>query len=650
MVDADEDQLLRQVGDASIVREGFDDLPIPVVIVDGADHRFVAANAAYRAFSGRQELIGMTMREAFPELDGQQLFEAVERVHATGETVIAKEWRVQFDTGAGSQEFFLDFTLLPRRADDGQVTGVLIQQMDVTERVQQRRSAEHAAAAAQQRYEAARDVVTELQEALLPTALPVLPGVTSAARYLVAVHDQAAGGDWFDAVALEDGRLALVVGDIVGHGVAASAAMGQLRAVLNELLRDTQDLDVSLARADRMAVRDRVLRGATVCAGILDPATGDLEYSTCGHPAPLIIGIDGTTRYLPLTGAAPIGTGAAPISEHAILAAGEVVLFYSDGLIERPGRPLSAGQEMLAQVAAAAAANRVMPTGAAQVAPHRVCEQSVELMTRSGYDDDVTVLAAQMRPVPIRPLHLEVPAQPQAVVTLRAAMNDWATDLGATPYDVDGINLAVAELVANTVEHAYSGHPHGTVQLDAALGSEGNLTMTVADGGRWQPPSTVPPATSGRGLWMCGKLLDDLDITHADAAPGTTVTIRHRLHHPALLASDPTSTTSINAAKDFSTELAEGPPRTLRVSGAVDITTAAEFADRIDTSSRGGLHPLVIDLSAVDVLASAGVKALFAARDEHAERGQPLTVLAAAGSVPAQVLTLVGLAHDEPRD
>jgi serine phosphatase RsbU (regulator of sigma subunit) len=75
-------------------------------------------------------------------------------------------------------------------------------------------------------------IVAELQEALLPTALPVLPRARIAARYLVAGHEQAAGGDWFDAIPLADGSVALVVGDVVGHGVAASAAMGQLRAVL----------------------------------------------------------------------------------------------------------------------------------------------------------------------------------------------------------------------------------------------------------------------------------------------------------------------------------------------------------------------------------------------------------------------------------
>ena len=121
------------------------------------------------------------------------------------------------------------------------------------------------------------DVVAELQQALLPAALPVLPGLSIAARYLVAAPDQAAGGDWFDVIPLPDGAVALVVGDVVGHGVAASAAMGQLRAVLGELLLETGDVQAALHRIDRMAKRPQALRATTVCVAVLDAASGALR-------------------------------------------------------------------------------------------------------------------------------------------------------------------------------------------------------------------------------------------------------------------------------------------------------------------------------------------------------------------------------------
>ena len=94
-------------------------------------------------------------------------------------------------------------------------------------------------------------MVLALQEALLPPALPVLPRARIAARYLPAGQEQAAGGDWFDAVPLTDGTVALMVGDVVGHGIAASAAMGQLRSVLDELLAAEPDLGTVLTRQKR---------------------------------------------------------------------------------------------------------------------------------------------------------------------------------------------------------------------------------------------------------------------------------------------------------------------------------------------------------------------------------------------------------------
>ena len=122
-----------------------------------------------------------------------------------------------------------------------------------------------------------RRIVAEFQEALLPTALPVLPQARIAARYLVAGHEQAAGGDWFDAIPLADGSVALIVGDVVGHGVAASAAMGQLRAVLAELLAAEKELAHVLERADAFAARTPALRAATLALVVLDPADGSLR-------------------------------------------------------------------------------------------------------------------------------------------------------------------------------------------------------------------------------------------------------------------------------------------------------------------------------------------------------------------------------------
>ena len=232
---SEEPQDLRDV--LAIAREIFDALPVMVVALGGPEHRVIAANAACRAFLGRDDLVERADREAFPELAGQHFYEVLDRVYASGEAQVAREWRFQVDRGHDTLvDTYIDFVCAPWHGPDGAVAGLVIAASDTTAEAQERNEALVRAADADRRYEAARNVVIDLQHALLPTMLPVLPQTRIAARYLVAGHEQAAGGDWFDAIVLADGIVALVVGDVVGHGVTASAAMGQLRAVLNDRL------------------------------------------------------------------------------------------------------------------------------------------------------------------------------------------------------------------------------------------------------------------------------------------------------------------------------------------------------------------------------------------------------------------------------
>jgi serine phosphatase RsbU (regulator of sigma subunit) len=234
----------------------------------------------------------------------------------------------------------------------------------------------------------------------------VLPRARIAARYLAAWQEQTAGGDWFDAVPLADGTVALMVGDVVGHGIAASAAMGQLRSVLDELLAAEPNLRTVLTRAEVFAAKRGALQAATVTLAVLDPADGTLRYTTCGHPPPLIISRDGTSRYLPGTQTGPLGTGSAPDLATVVLQPGELVLLYSDGLIKRPNGTVAEGMAELAKVAADAAAGPALPAGAGPAAADRVCQLTVELLARAGYADDVTILAAQRLAEPIPALHL----------------------------------------------------------------------------------------------------------------------------------------------------------------------------------------------------------------------------------------------------
>src|SRR6185437_13524377 len=155
-----------------------------------------------------------------------------------------------------------------------------------------------------------------------------------------------------------DGTVALVVGDVVGHGVAASGAMGQLRAVLQERLADGADLLAALGAVDRFARRLPAAHAATVCVALVDQRDGAITYSTAGHPPPLVISAGGETRYLTVTGGSPLATsGTFPVAADR-LEPGDMLLLYSDGVLERHGRDVITSTVELARVAADVAGGR----------------------------------------------------------------------------------------------------------------------------------------------------------------------------------------------------------------------------------------------------------------------------------------------------
>jgi anti-anti-sigma factor len=659
----EEEMLARCAGDARTVRHVFEQMPAGQAALKGPEDTFVAANAAFRAMSARPDVVGRTLRQVFPGIGGQRVYEMYDRVYATGIPQTASEWRTYLIPAGGgaAEELFFDFTATPMRGPDGTVTGVSLLVTDVTERVRARETARARTADAERRYEAARDVVIALQEALLPKGLPVLPGARIAARYLAAGQDQAAGGDWFDAIPLRDGRVALVVGDVVGHGVAASAAMGQLRAVLRHVLTVEPDPAVALGQLDGFAASDPALRAATSCVAVLSPTDGALRYATCGHPPPLVVAPDGTTRFLPATGSGPLGTGSVPVLGSAALAAGEVVLLYSDGLVERPGHTLPEQMAALAAVAGDAAANRMLPAAAAATLADRVCQLSVELLTRTGYADDVTALAAQRLTAPVRALTAELPAEPASVITMRRALDDWLDEIGVATADRQVLELAVTEAVTNAAEHAYPPGRAGTVRLEATLGADGYLETRVSDRGRWRVPDLRIP-DRGQGLMLATQLAEQLRVTHPPqeaTAPagskGTIVTLRHSLHRPAMLASGSSAVVTASPARvPFTAELvaagpagpagpAGEPSATVRVAGPVDVTTAERFSARLLSACRAGVLPLTVNLTGVTILASAGVRVLYDVRDQLAAHGNTLTLVTVPYSAAAAVLDVVRL-------
>jgi hypothetical protein len=141
--------------------------------------------------------------------------------------------------------------------------------------------------------DARREMADTLQRSLLPGDLPLLDGVAVTARYLPAVEGTRAGGDWYDVLAVDDGCVAVAVGDVVGHGASAAAVMGQLRSALAALLLSGSTPGEALWHLDRFAAQVPGSRVSTVACVLLDPTTGRVTYSNAGHPPPLLVNPEG---------------------------------------------------------------------------------------------------------------------------------------------------------------------------------------------------------------------------------------------------------------------------------------------------------------------------------------------------------------------
>src|SRR5689334_15588117 len=381
-----------------------------------------------------------------------------------------------------------------------------------------------------------RDVAV-LQGALLPSGVPLLPRVALGARYLLAEPDTAAGGDWYDAVVLSDGSIGLVVGDVVGHGPAASAAMGQLRAVARHCLASGGSPAGVVTALDRFARDLDDAHTTTVCVAVLEPITGAVRVSSAGHPPPLLVTAAGP-RFLACPAGAPLATGAHYSEAEDRMAEGDLLLLYTDGIVERPGVHPGQGRDDLVD---AAAHLRNGPGGGPTA--QRFCDDVLALLVRStGYRDDVTLLAAQ-RHASLGPVELSLPDTPLAVTATRAALDTWLGALGVDEVTASAIQHAVGEAVKNAVEHAYvdlrilGGGPN-TVEVRAALTGAGVVEIAVIDRGRWRAASGRP--YRGMGLTMAVELVDDVRIERRES--GTTVHLRHRPHRAVRLSTRPAGT------------------------------------------------------------------------------------------------------------
>src|SRR5215217_2603342 len=246
-------------------------------------------------------------------------------------------------------------------------------------------------------HEREHQVAATLQRSLLPT-LPDIEGITCAARYLVSTDHAQVGGDWYDLFCVPDGAIGIVVGDVMGHDVAAAAAMGQLRSVLRSYAYEGSSPAVVLDRLDRLVQGFEMADLATCIYGrllLLDDGSGMWVFANAGHPPPLLRKADGTVARLDRGASALIGAlspGGARRSETAeILPAGSLLLLYTDGLVETRDRDIDHGMNRLCAALASLGDD---------IGPQQVCDALIGELLGPEQDDDVALLAIQVDPAP----------------------------------------------------------------------------------------------------------------------------------------------------------------------------------------------------------------------------------------------------------
>ena len=568
----------------------------------------VWANARARAFG--------TAREKLPTVDGRSMVDVVDLVVRTGRpeticgplgadgpavTAVVRPMRVSGGPGA----------LLLVEADDGPIDPSLWPGIEA-------------------------DVVEQVQHTLLPPSLPLLPDLALSGSYHRATSVRAAGGDWYDAVPLGRGRLALVVGDAVGHGVPAAGAMSRLRgAMRSSALRDPSP-EAVLAALDGFAAQMDDVEGASVFYGLFDVATGRLTYAVAGHPPPLVVHADGATSFLPVTPRPPLGTvpGIAVDVGDTVLEQGATLVLYSDGALEDVDAGPAGRMTRLAEVARGVVSSHdALGSGA----PAELASAIAEGVHAAGdRRDDVAVLVAHRRADALQPLELELPAVPPSLPGVRRRVNAWLAGLGMSEQDRVGVMVAVGEACANAAEHAYRGSAPGSMQIRAAVDVDGMLTVTVRDQGTWRPPDR-DPGDRGRGLLIMRQLVDGVTL---EEDQGTTVTLSLRLRrHP-----DADEEPSVGDAGAEVSVDRSGPRTVVRVTGPVDETGAEVVRIRLLEASHGGTSPVELDLAGVILFSSSAVRVVLAIARIARDEGWRLTVWAAEGGLTRHILEISGLA------
>jgi len=359
-------------------------------------------------------------------------------------------------------------------------------------------------------------IAETLQRSLLPDTVPHVPGVGLHARYIAASSESDIGGDWYDIVALDRNRVALVVGDVIGHGISAATAMAQLRMALRAIASECENAHDVLQRLNRLVLNLYPGVIATVLYGEFDVVKRAFCYANAGHPPPLLI-TDHEAFFLEGGVRPPVGVSGDVdyVDTRVELEEDDTVVLYTDGLIEQRHEPLDARLEMLRRVALEG------PSGLEER-----CDHITSVLLDQGVTDDVAVLSFRAMSMAGESLTLKRPTMPATVADVRGILRRWLTDNGASDREAVEILAACGEAHTNVVRHAYST-TSGTVEIDASIVDGSEVALVVRDYGQWRIRNPADQAVGGRGLGLMNALMDSVDI-HSNSH-GTEVRMSRRL-------------------------------------------------------------------------------------------------------------------------
>ncbi|MEV0181649.1 SpoIIE family protein phosphatase [Streptomyces sp. NPDC050625] len=344
-------------------------------------------------------------------------------------------------------------------------------------------------------------VALALQRSLLPRGLPAQHAVEAAHRYLPA--RSGVGGDWFDVIPLSGARVALVVGDVVGHGLHAAATMGRLRTAVHNFSSLDLAVDEVLTQLDDLVGQlhldqeeaetgSQEFIGASCLYAVYDPATRCCTLARAGHPPPALVLPDGTVEYLELPAGPPLGLGGQPFETAEVeVPEGSLLVLYTDGLIEHIGnRDVELGLDRLRRVLAHRGRT-----------PEQTC-RVLDALLPVDPADDIAVLVARTRALDAGQVSTwDVPAEPAVVSRIRAEVLERLTQWGLEELAFT-TELTVSELVTNAIRY-------GAEPITLRLLRDRTLICELSDGSSTSPHLRRARITDegGRGLYMVAQLV-----------------------------------------------------------------------------------------------------------------------------------------------